>query len=218
MSETGSYWVCTLLESHTRLRAGYGVGSSEGDAAQRVWRRWRWRLGLRTPPPLVSDGWGGHRQALLEVFGQRMADTDQRQAGDEWHYVQIHKVRDDYRRIVRVYVQRVWGQPDATTASWPLTTAHVERTHLTARLHNARLTRRSLGFSKSLSLLIASVIWNNVVYNFVRPLKTLRLPSPCPSRRWLPRSPAMAAGLSDHLFSVHELLHLIPIVQPHFTG
>ena len=218
LSETGTYWVCTLLESHTRLRAGYGVGSSEGDAAQRLWRRWRWRLGVRTPPPLVSDGWGGQREALLEVFGRRNVYGDRRWAGKDWQYVQVHKIRDDYWRVVRLYTRWVWGQPGTTPANWPLTTAHVERTHLTSRLCNARLVRRTLAFSKSLSMLIASVIWNNLIYNLARPLKSLRWPDPHPPRRWLARSPAMAAGLTDHIWSITELLLAIPIVSPHFTG
>ena len=71
--ESGSYWVGTLLESETRLRVGRGVSVSEGDAAQRLWRRWRWRLASKPPPPLVSDGWGGHQEALLNVFGSPVA-------------------------------------------------------------------------------------------------------------------------------------------------
>jgi hypothetical protein len=45
----------------------------------------------------------------------------------------------------------------------------------------------------------ALAIWEDLVYNLARPLKTRRLEVDTPGRRWLPRSPAMAAGLTDHI-------------------
>jgi hypothetical protein len=184
---------------------------SEGDAAARLWRRWRWRLGRKTPPPLVSDGWGGHHAALLNVFGFTSRYHDRRWAGKDWQYVQVKKVRDMYGRVKRLRRRLIWGRPDRTPSWLQVTTAYVERTHLTSRLMNARLIRRTLGFSKSLSMLIASVIWCDMVYNLVRPLKTLRQSCFLPGRRWIPRSPAMAANLTDHLWSVSELLLSLPI-------
>ena len=69
------------------------------------------------------------------------------------------------------------------------------------------LVRHTLGFSKDLDLYQASAAWEDVIYNLVRPLKTLRLETQdVPGRRWRPRSPAMAAGLTDHLWTVKELL------------
>ena len=211
-TESGSYWVCSLLESQTRLRVGRGVSTSEGDAAARLWRRWRWRLGRQTPPPLVSDGWGGHQDALLSVFGLTRGSHDRRRAGTDWQYVQVKKVRDMYRRVKRLRRRLIWGHPDRTPSWLQVTTAYVERTHLTSRLMNARLARRTLGFSKSLSMLLASVIWCDLVYNLVRPLKTLRQACFLPGRRWTPRSPAMAAHLTDHLWSISELLLSIPLI------
>ena len=86
LDEGGEYWYCTLIENRTRLRIGRGVGQTESDAAQRIWRYWRWILGVNHPPPLVSDGWGGHHDALLEVFGKH--GSHRRTAGKDWHYLQ----------------------------------------------------------------------------------------------------------------------------------
>lgn len=52
----------------------------------------------------------------------------------------------------------------------------------------------------------ASAIREDLVYNLARPLKTLRLEVNTPGRRWLPRLPAMATGLTDHIWTVKELL------------
>jgi IS1 family transposase len=191
---------------------GRAVDHSEGEAAQRVWRRWRWSLRHTAPPPLVSDGWGGHQDALLQVFGVSQPGRRQRAAGPGWHYLQVIKVRDAYRRVVALRPRLIWGK--AKQAQHPLSpqTAYVERTHLTTRRMNARLARRSLCVSKSLSMLWASLYWCDALYNLVRPLKSLRLVSSQPGRCWTPRSPAMAAQLTDHLWSVDELLHTLPIL------
>lgn len=208
-SESGEYWYCTLIENHTRLRVGRGVGQRESDAAQRIWRYWRWTLGVHHPPPLVSDGWGGHHDALLEVFAK--VGKKQRIPGKGWHYLQVVKVHNDYHRVVALRPRLVWGK--AFQATHPLSPqlAYVERTHLTSRLMNARLARKSLRFSKRLQPLISSAFWTDMVYNLIHPLKSLRLSSPHPPKRWLPRSPAMAASLTDHLWSFHELLSCVPI-------
>ena len=207
--ENGEYWCCTLIENQTRLRAGRGVGATEGDAAQRLWGYWRWTLGVHKPPPLVSDGWGGHHDALLEVFGK--VGKTQRIPDKDWQYLQVVKVRDDYHRVVGLRPHWVWGKNRQAHSPLSLQMAYVERTHLTSRLMNARLNRRSLRFSKRLQPLISSVFWVDCVYNLVHPHLSLRQPSPTPERRWIPRSPAMAAGLTDHLWSIRDLCVCLPI-------
>jgi hypothetical protein len=78
------------------------------------------------------------------------------------------------------------------------------------RLFNGRLVRRTLGFSKDVDMYRASAAWEDANYNLVRSLKTLRLEvKDVPGRRWQPRSPAMAAGLTDHLWTVKELLAML---------
>lgn len=210
--QTGPYWVYTLLESKSRLRVGTGVSTSGGDAARHLWGRWRQR-GLLTPPPLISDSFGGHREALLQVFGRpsRKWSRQYLRPNKGWVYMQLHKLRDDYWRVQAVYPQVVWGASRFAKHPFALQTAYVERTHLTSRLMNARLVRRTLGFSKTVPMLIASVLWGDIVYNLVRPLKSLRLRMNSRPRRWQPRSPAMAAGLTDHLWSLAELLWLLPL-------
>ena len=91
-------------------------------------------------------------------------------------------------------------------------TSYVERTHLTSRhMNGRRLVRKTLGYSKGVEMLRASSIWEDKVYNLGRALKTLRIESPKDGRRWIHRSPAMAAGLTEHIWEIEELLTVLPL-------
>jgi hypothetical protein len=80
------------------------------------------------------------------------------------------------------------------------------------RLFNGRLTRKTLGFSKELEMYRATAAWEDLVYNFARPVRTLRVEIRDGSkRRWEVRTPAMAAGLTDHIWIVKELLTTVAL-------
>jgi hypothetical protein len=89
----------------------------------------------------------------------------------------------------------------------------VERTNLTSRHMNGRLVRKTLGYSKELEMLRASSVWEDTVYNLARVLKTLRIESleEAGNRRWVKRSPAMAAGLTEHIWEIEEILTALPL-------
>jgi hypothetical protein len=90
-------------------------------------------------------------------------------------------------------------------------TTCVERTNLTSRHMNGRLVRKTLGYSKRVEMLKAACAWEDGVYNLTRPVKTLRIEVYNRDRKWARRSPAMAAGLTDHLWSLREILTCVPI-------
>ena len=70
----------------------------------------------------------------------------------------------------------------------------------------------------------AAATWEDAVYNLARPLKTLRidLTGPLngkPGRRWRPRTPAMAAGLTDEVWRIEQLLQsVVPLIRQHVRG
>lgn len=169
-----------------------------------------------TPPALTSDGYGGHREALLAVYGQvppyggRGRPTTEKQPGQAWQYLQMVKQREQ-GRVVGIKPRVIYGDEAQGRARLGEHTAYVERTHLTSRLMNGRLVRKTLGFSKELAMLEASCIWEDLVYNFARPLKTLRVGVQEGHRRWQLRSPAMAAGITDHVWTIGELLTHVPV-------
>jgi hypothetical protein len=102
----------------------------------------------------------------------------------------------------------VYGDAEEVKALLGEHTAYVERTHLTSRQMNGRLVRKSLSYSKQLKLLRAACSWEDWVYNVTRPVKTLRVEGASGSgqQRWQARTPAMAAGLTDHIWTVKDLL------------
>ena len=81
---------------------------------------------------------------------------------------------------------------------------------------NGRLVRKTLSFSKELRLLTAASALEDALYNFTRPLKTLRveLANPSEHRCWQQRTPAMAARLTDHIWTVKELLTVVLVPRP----
>jgi hypothetical protein len=162
------------------------------------------------PPPLVSDGWGGHREALVEVYGQvppyggRGRPPTRKQAHEGWQYLQMVKQRD-HGRVIGMEPHVIFGDAEQVLIDLGQHTAYVERTNLSSRHMNGRLARKTLGFSKTLSMLDAACVWEDVVYNLVRHVKTLRIEVNDGFRRWLQRSPAMAADLTDHLWTVGDV-------------
>ena len=129
------------------------------------------------------------------------------QPGPNWHYLQVVKERSG-SRLIAVHTQVVYGNPHEVRALLGEHTAYVERTHLTSRQMNGRLVRKSLSYSKRLRFLRAACSWEDWVYNVTRPLKTLRVERAVGSaqQRWQARTPALAAGLTDHIWTIKELL------------
>lgn len=118
-----------------------------------------------------------------------------------------------YRSLASSYQ---FGDEKKVWALLGKSTAYIERTHLTMRLFNGRLTRKTPAFLKSLEMYRASAAWEDLVCNLARPLKTLRVRVfDNPYRRWKPCTPAIAAGLTDHIWTVKELL--TTVVPPNNT-
>ena len=86
------------------------------------------------------------------------------------------------------------------------------------RIFNARLIRKTLAFSKIVQAHENAVIWEDAYYNWVRPHKGLRVEiQDDPIRKWLLRTPAVAAGLTDHIWTVKELLFTVPLPSAKHT-
>jgi hypothetical protein len=204
-----------MLDMDSRLRVARGIAKTETEAATEVFQTLKRRGHPEAPPPTISDGWGGIDDAIVEVYGRvpeyqgvgRPPIRKRPQPG--WQYVQAVKQREN-GRVVGVELRVIWGDPISTLTLLGQSTSYIERTHLTMRLFNGRLVRKTLAFSKDVGMYRASAAWEDLVYNLARPLKTLRLEVfDDPRRRWIPRSPAMASGLTDHIWTVKELLKTV---------
>jgi hypothetical protein len=131
-------------------------------------------------------------------------------------YATVHKQRKEGRvvAIVTAVVMGTWaavsGALERSNASRTINTSFVERHHLTDRHHNARKSRRTYRFSKDWRMHEAMTYFTMYSYNFCWPVRTLgERDGEGPWRR---RTPAMAAGLADHVWSLKEWMNR-PAVQ-----
>lgn len=220
----GEVWQATMVDMDSRLRAARGIGADETQASIEVFQTLKQRGHPNGPPPTISDGWGGIDDAMIEVYGLvpeysgRGRPPTRKQAQPGWQYLQMVKLRDAHGHLESIYLRAVFGKKNDLIALMGKSTAYVERSHLTARLFNSRLARKTLAFSKDLTMHRAAAIWQDAYYNLIHPHKSLRLPVENGSKqRWQKRTPAMAAGLTDHIWTVKDLLTLIPLPCPKHT-
>jgi len=135
-------------------------------------------------------------------------------------YAQVVKKREK-GKVIAVETRVVFGDPAAivtvlatSSVSETINTSFVERDNLTQRQSNRRLTRRTNGFSKEMTWFEKQLWLSLAYYHLVLPHHSLRqrLPGPEPTRGtgsprlWQPVTPAMAAGITDHIWTTTELL------------
>ncbi len=169
------------------------------------------------PPAMATDGKGAYREALLETWGQvpeycgvgRPPSVKRPQPA--WQYLQVVKTRSG-SRLIGVTITVIYGDEESVPDAVGAHTAYVERTNLTSRQMNGRLVRKTRSYSKQVAALEASCAWEDWVYNLTRPLKTLAIRVNDGQRRWQPQPPAMEAGLTDHQWTIKELL--LTVVAP----
>jgi hypothetical protein len=200
----------------TRLRVGRAIEKTEEEVAPKLMEQIKKHAPEEGPPALASDGKGAYREAMLKTWGTvpeycgTGRPPTQPKPGEDWKCVQVIKNRKG-GKLISVKTKFVYGDPEEVKALMGEHTAYVERTNLTSRQMNGRLVRKTLSFSKELRLLKAASALEDTLYNFTRPVRTLRVELANPSKhaRWQQRTPAMAAGLTDHIWTVKELLHLV---------
>ena len=162
------------------------------------------------PPAIATDGKGAYREAMVETWGKvppykgKGLPPERKQPLEGWQHVQVIKHRED-GRVVRVETQVIYGD-DKTLEFVGAQTSDVERTNLTSRHMNGRLVRKTLSFSKQLEMLKASSIWEDLAYNLTRTVRTLHQEVREEGRKFRQRTPAMVAGLTDHIWTIKELL------------
>ena len=200
----------------SRLRIGSAIGKSEEEIAPELMEQVKMHAPDEGPPALSSDGKGAYPDAMLKTWEKvpeycgRGAPPTLPKPGKDWQCLQVIKKRKG-GKLESVRIKVVYGDPKEVKKKLGCHTAYIERTNLTSRTMNGRLVRKTLSFSKELRFLKASSVLEDALYNFTRPVKTLRveLTNHSKQARWQQRSPAMAAGLTDHIWSVQELLTVV---------
>jgi hypothetical protein len=172
------------------------------------------------PPAIASDGNDSYPEAMLYTWGKlpdysgRGRPPTRKQPRPDWKCLQVTKHRSG-GRLIGITYRVVHGDSNEVCDLLGLNTAFVERTNLTSRQMNGRMVRKTLSFSKEIEMLEASCAWEDWVYNLTRSVKSLRVETSEGWRRWLPTSAAMTAGLTDHIWTIKELM--MTVVVPDFN-
>lgn len=206
-----------MIDVDSRLRVARGIAKNETQASQQLFQTLKERGHPDAPPPTISDGWGGIDDAMVAVYGfipeyggfGRPPTRKKAHAG--WQYLQMVKQRDAHGRFQGIKLRVIFGTLAQVVKLLGTSTAYIERSHLTSRMFNARQTRKSLAFSKNIDCYKASAAWEDAYYNLARPHKSLSLPVDDGLRKWDKRTPAMAASLTDHIWTIRELLTTLPL-------
>ena len=185
----GDTWTWTALDADSKLIVSHFVGGRDGECAKWFMQDVAERLANRVQ--LTSDG---HRAYLEAVEGAFGADVDYAQLIKLYgNAPDAFKGRYSPAECTGIKKVPIEGKPDKVHVS----TSYVERQNLTMRMHMRRFTRLTNAFSKKFESHAHMVALYAVWYNFVRQHKTLRM------------SPAMAAGISDRLWDVTDIVALI---------
>jgi IS1 family transposase len=222
------HWVWVAMEPESKLLLTLDVGERTLAMAQRVLHQVALLLAPDCVPLFLSDGYKEYLTAIVTHFG-RWVQVPRRQATGpapkpRWMplpallYAQVVKtVRR--RRLVDVKHRVVFGTIAAVNQvlsplGWQINTAFVERINLSLRQHVAAIGRRVTTLCKGEEGLRQQVALYHVYYNFCLPHTSLRQPltqsepilGSGSAKRWQPRTPAMAAGLTEHVWTLREVL------------
>jgi transposase-like protein/IS1 family transposase len=186
--ELGDQWVYVAIDAESKLVPCFRIGKRvRPDTWAFLWDLHK-RLADRVQ--LTTDGLNHYTVSVPECFGPDVDFAQLTKMFGDYGQFDSPEARYSPPRISGVISKVRQGDPDPDHIS----TSYVERQNLTMRQQMRRFTRLTLGFSKKLSHLKAAVGLHFAWYNFVRVHKSLRV------------TPAMEAGITDHVWSMGELL------------
>ena len=214
------------LDPESRLVVSLVVGKRTAEATHELVGDFRRRTGGRVMRLITSDEYSAYADAIREAYGRVVTPprtgrpgrprSPYRELPAEVTYATVHKHRVD-GRVVRVSTTLVFGTwlavalaLLASAVSRVVNAAFVERHNGTDRGRCSRKGRKSSAFSKDWAVHGAATRFSYFSYNFCWPVRTLRENGA--DGHWRPRTPAMAAGLTDHVWSLAEWL-TYPAVQ-----
>jgi IS1 family transposase len=171
---------------------------------------------------ITTDGYPAYEKAILDAYGETITpprtgkrgrpQAPYKVAPQGLTYAVVEKTRAK-GRVVKIATRVIFGTMAAVMAalgmsgvSRAINTSFVERQNGTDRHHNARKARKTYRFSKDWRDHESVTYLTMYIYNFCWPVRTLRIKDQ--QGGWQKRSPAMAAGLADHVWSISEWLTL----------
>jgi hypothetical protein len=232
-TQGGVVWMALALRVGTRLWLGGVVSTTRDKLLVRALAGQVRQWALCRPILVAVDGFAAYLKAFRAAFRTPYrGDKGGRPRLYVWEEVAIvqvikRRVQDTLtieRRLVQGGAALVQRLLTLTQAGGVINTAFIERLNATFRQRLACLVRRGRALARQVETLHAGMYLIGCVYNFCTPHHSLRLKLWITERRihWVRRTPAMAAGLTDHCWSVEELLMfklpLSPFVPPKRRG
>ncbi len=196
-ADWGDAWTFVAIDADNKIVPSWYVGQRTADDAWEVLTDLRSRLATRVQ--LTSDGHKCYLTTVPEVFDE---EVEFAQLVKHFGRAVADPAKHKYSptAIKGIDINKVCGSPDPAHIS----TSYVERQNLTIRMSMRRFTRLTNAFSKKLENLTAAVSLHFMFYNFARPHMTLTK-----AANHVPTTPAMAAGVTDHVWSLTEVAGLL---------
>ena len=226
--EYGDVYSLTAIKSDSRLLLFHHEGKrSTEDAIELFTEVEKMRNASSPIPVFTSDDWDAFEEGLINVYGKielpQYKGIGRRPIPrlvplDDLKYVKVLKKK--VKNYVVETIQRIiFGDPKeifkilgANSESF-IGTSHAERINLTIRTSLARFIRKGMNFSKTMKMHQKAFDLFQAWYNLIKPHKALRLEINSGNRKWFQRTPAMAEGITDHIWNLKELLTFRVSVQ-----
>lgn len=232
-TQMGVVWMALAIMVSTRLWLGGVIGSARDTSLLQVLMTRIRESALCRPLLIAVDGWRAYVEGIRKSFRTPLRTGKQgRPRLIHWpdiHIVQVVKQRCKAgltidRRIVQGCRQTIQHLVQQTQGQGGINTAYIERLNATFRQRMSCLTRRTRHLARQQHTLQAGMYLVGTVYNFCSYHSSLRLKLWIGERgfRWVQRTPAMAAQLSDHRWTIGELMTFkippAPYVAPKRRG
>ena len=189
----GDVWTWTAIDADTKLVPSWLVGLRDAGYGFEFMQDLKSRLANRVQ--LTTDGHRVYLTAVEDTFG---SEVDYAMLVKLYGEEPESEKRYSPAKCIGTDTRIVQGRPNPDLIS----TSYAERQNLTMRMCMRRFTRLTNAFSKKIENLEHAVALHFMYYNFARPHKTLANP--------YPRTPAMASGVSNHIWTIEEIVRLIP--------
>jgi len=222
----GDHWDHVALDPEHRLVVSVVPGKRTSENVRLLVNDFKRRTQGRLMNLMTSDEYSAYETEILAAYGETVVPPRTGKPGrprkpyhkppEDLRYATVHKTREKGRvtkieqRVVFGTVVAVMAALAVSTASTAINTAFVERQNGTDRNRNGRKVRKTYGFSKDWGVHEAVTYFTLYSYNFCWPVRTLRIKGG--DGAWEERTPAMTAGLADHVWSLAEWL-TYPAVQ-----
>lgn len=214
----GDNWDHVAFDAEHRLVLEVVPGKRTARRVGQLVQAARRRTGGRLMRLLTSDEYKPYRKAILEAYGiagpvirtgkPGRPRKPSKRPPEGLLYVTVHKTRRK-GRVVKVESRVQFGTEamlETALAKSPVSravnTSFLERHNATDRHRNSRKVRKTYRFSKDWDIHEAATYFSMYSYNFCWPVRTLR--QPIGPRAYQDRTPAMSAGLTDHVWTLEE--------------